>query len=128
MRYFIVTTYLLAAAINLAPAIGVFSNAVLTRLYSVEISSPEISLLLRHRAVLFAIVGSLLLAAAFIESLRTQAGIAGLVSMCAFILLYLLSGADDEKLLKVALVDAVVVLLFVVGFVQHLRAANSPRK
>lgn len=127
MRYFIVFGYLLAAAINLAPALGMFSDAVLTRLYAVPISSNDLSLLLRHRAVLFGIVGALLLTATFIERLRTSAAIAGLASMLSFILLFVLSDTDNDKLQWVMLIDVWVVAIFIPGFVGHIRY-SSPRR
>ena len=125
MRYFILFTYLLAAAINLAPAIGIFSNDVLGQLYGVEVTSAELSLLLRHRAVLFALVGGLLLAAAFQSRLRSQAGIVGLISMLSFIVLFIVTGADNERLLRIALIDGVVVSLFIPGFILHLLKRDS---
>lgn len=125
MRYFIKFAYLLAAAINLAPAIGVYSNDILGQLYGVEITSTELSLLLRHRAVLFALVGGLLLAAAFQSRLRTQAGIVGLISMLSFIVLFIVTGADNESLLRVALIDGVVASIFIVGFGLHLLNRGS---
>ncbi|PCI75047.1 MAG: phosphopantetheine adenylyltransferase [SAR86 cluster bacterium] len=125
MRYFIKFTYLLAAAINLAPAIGVYSNDILGLLYGVEIPSSELSLLLRHRAVLFALVGGLLLTAAFQSHLRTQAGIAGLISMLSFVVLFIVTGADNESLLRVALIDSVVGSLFIAGFGLHLLKRGS---
>ena len=125
MRYFITFSYLLAAAINLAPAIGVYSNDILVQLYGVDIPSPELSLLLRHRAVLFSLVGGLLFAAAFQPSLRTQAGIVGLISMASYIVLYLMSGAVNESLLRVALIDSVVTMIFIAGFGLHLLKRGS---
>lgn len=125
MRYFILFAYLLAAAINLAPIVGVLSDAMLTQLYGVVIDSPELSLLLRHRAMLFAIVGGLLLAAAFLPRLRTQAGIACLISMLSFLLLFALTGASNESLLRLALIDSIVVTVFIAGFGLHLRTHNS---
>jgi len=120
MRYFIVFSYLLAAAINLAPAVGVLSNSWLVQLYGIEIHSPDVSLLLRHRALLFALVGGLLLAASMLDQLRTQAGIVGLISMLSYILLFVLTGPENESLFRVALIDGFVVLVFLAGFLLHL--------
>lgn len=128
MRYFIIFAYLLAAAIKLAPLVGVLSNEVLLQLYAVPVDSAELSLLLRHRAVLFGIVGGLLLAAAFMPRLRTQAGIAGIVSMLSFILLYWITGANNENLQRVALIDSVVLVVFTIAFILHLRTPQSSLK
>lgn len=125
MRYFIIFSYLLAAAINLIPVVGVLSNEILSQLYAIQIDRAEFSLLLRHRAVLFGIVGGLLLTAAFMPRLRTQAGIAGLLSMLSFILLFMLIGTDNDSLLRVTLIDAVVALVFIVGFSLHLFSTHE---
>ncbi len=121
MRYFIAFAYLLAAVINLAPGVGVISNDVLSQLYGIAVASPELSLLLRHRAVLFALVGALLLAAVFQQQLRTQAGIIGLISMLSYLVLFGLIGADNESLLTVAWIDAVAASFLIAGFGLHLR-------
>tara|TARA_R110002073_G_scaffold44217_6_gene122787 strand:- start:380 stop:766 length:387 start_codon:yes stop_codon:yes gene_type:complete len=127
MRYFTVFAYLLAAVINLAPSVGTLSNAKLTQLYAIPIESADLALLLRHRAVLFAIVGGYLFAAAFSKGLRTQAGIAGLVSMVSFILLFVLTGTDNANLLRVALIDSAAVLVLMLGLATHLLSGRLQR-
>lgn len=127
MAYFIAFSYLLAAAINLAPVLGMLSDAMLNLLYAVPVPSAEISLLLKHRAVLFGIVGGLLLTAVFVQRYRTSAGIAGLTSMLSFIALFLLGDVDSPTLRRVMLIDAWVAAIFVAGFICHLRA-RIPRR
>jgi hypothetical protein len=55
-----VTTALIlgAGVVNLLPAIGAFSAERLQSLYGVVIDDPNLGILMRHRAVLFAIVGA----------------------------------------------------------------------
>lgn len=127
MRYFIVFSYLLAAAINLAPVLGMLSDAMLNLLYAVPVPSAELSLLLKHRAALFGIVGGFLLTATFLERYRTSAGIAGLASMLSFVALFLLSDVDSSTLRRVMLIDAWVAVIFVAGFICHLRT-DLPRR
>lgn len=126
MPHFIPVAYLLAAAVNLTPSLGVVSSDALTRLYAVPVDSPELALLLRHRAVLFAIVGGTLLSAAFVTQLRTHAGVTGLTSMLSFILLHWLSGADNASLNGVALIDAAAACVLAAGLAAHLRSRRLP--
>ena len=49
--------------INLYPLVGVLGAKQLESLYGVDVAAPDLALLLRHRAVLFGLLGALLLAA-----------------------------------------------------------------
>ena len=97
--------YLVAAAGNLLPAVGVVSAARLEALYRVPIADPNLVVLMRHRAVLLGIVGALLAAAAFRPALRRTALVAGLVSMVSFIALVVASGELNPAVRRVAVVD-----------------------
>lgn len=78
---------LLAAFIHIAPAIGVLSVQKLTALYGVNPADATTVLLLRHRALLFAIVGTGMLIAVFVPGWRVAAGLIALFSMLSFIAL-----------------------------------------
>ena len=115
MKYAISLGYLIAAVINIAPSVGMLSNQWLQTLYGVDEPSGDLSLLLRHRAVLFLIVGVLLLFGAFSERLRSVTGVAGLVSMCSFIILYWLIPGTGSELQRVMYVDCVGIAALVIA-------------
>jgi len=48
---------LIAAAINLAPALGAVAPARMSALYGLDLKDPNLQILMRHRAVLFGLVG-----------------------------------------------------------------------
>jgi len=100
--------FLVAGLVHLVPSVGVLGAPQLARLYGVPVEGPELLLLMRHRAVLFAILGALLIAAAFLPALRRPVGFAGLVSMLAFVALFWLAPTESEALRRVMWVDAVV--------------------
>lgn len=81
---------IIAGLINLLPLIGVVSARQLEKLYSLPITDPNLEVLMRHRAVLFGIVGGLLIASVFKTEWQTPAIIAGLLSMVSFIVLTML--------------------------------------
>ncbi len=81
MRYLVPVLFCVAAVVNLLPVTGAISNTLLSRAYQIEALHPDVSLLLRHRAILFGIIGALLVYAAFTPSIRGFATLAGLVSM-----------------------------------------------
>jgi len=77
----------LAALVHFPPVAGIAGAEMLSGLYGVAIDDPSIVLLMRHRAVLFGVLGALLVAGAFVRSLRTFALIAGFVSVVSFLVL-----------------------------------------
>ncbi|MBO6505247.1 MAG: hypothetical protein JJ850_09990 [Kordiimonadaceae bacterium] len=99
--------FLIAGLINFVPLAGVTGDVLLQSSYGIEIASPELSLLLRHRAVLFGILGGMLLVAAFKPSLRTVASVCGIVSMASFAALYGIIGPDALQLTGVLRADIV---------------------
>lgn len=76
-----------AGLVHLIPAIGVLSAQRLHALYGVSVQDSTVLLLLRHRALLFAILGALFIAAALQPAWRVPGAIAALVSMLAFVVL-----------------------------------------
>ena len=108
-----IALYLVVAAINLAPVSGVVSAGRLEALYGVAVSDPSFEILLRHRAVLFGVVGVLLALAAFRETLRPVAVAAGLVSMLSFVVIAWGVGGYNAEVGRVLVVDLVALPLLV---------------
>lgn len=106
----IVVGFGVAALINLLPVSGMLGAAQLSKLYGIPIEGRDLAILLRHRAVLFGIVGGLLAAAIFLPSLRTSAFLAGMLSMVSFIVLQWLEGGSNAALSRVVIADYVAIL------------------
>ena len=121
MKYLIPLLFIIPALINLLPVFGVLSADNLNRLYDTGTLSSDLALLMRHRAVLFGIVGVLLLYAAFEPSARTIAALAGLVSMVSFVLLVYFDAAPNAKLVRIGWIDVAASLPLLVGLVLHWR-------
>ena len=68
MRWFVMGTLVAAGVIHLLPAVGAAGPTWLARLYDVEVDDPDVVLLLRHRAVLFGMVGAVLLAGVVVSA------------------------------------------------------------
>jgi hypothetical protein len=77
----------LAGLVHLLPLPGLLGADWLARLYAVPIDDDRLLLLLRHRALLFGLLGALLIGAAWRSALRPPALLAGLVSTVGFLLL-----------------------------------------
>ena len=118
---------LLAAAVNLIPVAGALSTSRLEGLYGVVVQDPNLEVLMRHRAVLFAIVAGLLAAAAFHPPLRALAIAAGLVSMLSFVAIAGLVGEYNPLLRRVVLTDvAASVALVAAGLLDWLSVTRRP--
>jgi len=107
MQILIMGGFLVAAVINLLPVMGVMGVPQLERMYGVTLEGPDIAILMRHRAILFGVVGALLTAAAFMTSFRWAAFFAGMLSMVSFLVFQALEGQTNAELGRVALVDYV---------------------
>ena len=103
--------YFLVGVVNFVPVVGALSAERLEKLYGLYLGDPNLIILMRHRAVLFGIVGGLLLVAAFHRPLRPTAFAAGLVSMLSFVLIAYLVGDFGAPLQRVVVIDIVATLM-----------------
>jgi hypothetical protein len=125
MRMLATTLVLLAGLANLLPVVGAVSAARLEALYGVALEDPNLVILMRHRAVLFGVVGGLLVASAFYPPLRTVGIAAGLISMLSFVLIAWLVGSYNAELRRVVLVDVVASLALLVAAILDRSAAGE---
>ena len=82
-------------------------------------------ILMRHRAVLFGVVGGLLAASAFYPPLRSAGIAAGLISMISFILIAWIVGDYNPQLRRVVLADVLASLALVGAAVLDRFAARG---
>ncbi|WP_043770305.1 hypothetical protein [Algiphilus aromaticivorans] len=106
---------MLVGMINLIPAVGVLATERLRTLYGIAPEAPEL-LLLRHRALLFALLGSFVVLAAFRPQLQPLAFIAALVSMGGFLLLAATGGAHGEAIARIVRADLLGLALLAAAF------------
>ncbi|WP_431937852.1 hypothetical protein [Nocardia grenadensis] len=95
-----------AAVVNLLPAVAVLSVERASAAYGIDPVGADLRLLLRHRGLLFAILGVALIVAVFRPRLRPAAIVANAVSMAGFVALLPAEGPVGPELLRVAAVDA----------------------
>ncbi|NKY88618.1 hypothetical protein [Nocardia veterana] len=93
------------AVLNLLPAVAVFSVDRAGAAYGIDPVDDEVRLIVRHRGVLFAILGASLLLAVFRPRLRTAAGTANAVSMAGFVALVPFEQPVSPALLRIARLD-----------------------
>ena len=98
---------LVVAVIHLLPISGFFGSERLSALYGVDITNSNLQILMRHRAVLFGILGAFFAYAAFNPNLQVIAFIAALVSLTSFFFLSFSVGEFNEAIRKVVIADVV---------------------
>ena len=125
MHRFVTLVLLVVAAIHLLPAVGVPGPERLSALYGIGVSDPNLELLLRHRAVLFAVFGGVMLAGAFHDPLRLAALLVGTVSVASFLALARALGPLNAPLDRVVLADGLALVLLVGALLAHWRAPGA---
>ena len=115
MRYLVMISLCVAAVIHLLPLIGVLGGDRLQSLYGVAIDGPDLQILMRHRAVLFGLLGSYLLIAAFVPTLQPSALAVGLVSVLSFLLLAWTTEGYNASIARVVTADVVALVALLIG-------------
>jgi hypothetical protein len=115
---------LVVAAIHILPLSGVLGADQLAKLYGVSASEPNLAILMRHRAVLFGLLGALLAVAAFVPALQLVAFVAGFVSVGSFLLIAWLVGGYNAQVARVFTADIIAAACLVIGVVAY---ACGPR-
>lgn len=104
---------LLAAVIHVAPVTGLAGAEALQRLYGVDLADPATLMLMRHRAVLFALVGLPLAIGVFLPTWRVPALTGALVSLGAFLGLAATLPSLNPALLRAVHIDIGLIALIV---------------
>lgn len=98
---------ILVGLINFYPVIGVLSAQTLSNLYVIALQDRDTIILLRHRAILFGVLGAFLIYSAFQPALQNWAIAIGLVSMLSFVAIAWLVGDYGAGIRKVIIADVI---------------------
>ena len=116
LKYFVPASLIVVGVIHLIPLSGVFGVGRLNTLYGISIGDPDLSILMRHRAVLFGLLGLFCVYAAVKPSLQLIALTAGAVSVGSFLYLAYATGGYNEELRRVFIADVIAAAFLVFGF------------
>jgi hypothetical protein len=125
MKYVSVVALLISGLIHLLPVPGVMGAAALTRLYGIDVADANTSILLQHRALLFGVLGLLMLSAIAVPSLRLTVLAVALFSAASFIVVALWVGSYNATIARVVTVDVVASILLAAGLVAELWLARQ---
>lgn len=115
MRHLVSAMLVIVAVIHLLPLMGVLGSEKLATLYGLDFSEPNLAILMRHRAVLFGLLGSFFLYAAFKPSLQPMAFVGAFISLASFLALVASAETHNRLVQRVVLVDIIAIVALVVA-------------
>jgi hypothetical protein len=120
MRHVVTAALIVVGIIHLLPLSGVLGADRLQALYGIAVDEPNIAILMRHRAVLFGLLGGFFVLAAFVPSMQPSALVLGFISVVSFLLLAWMTGGYNANVARVVMADVVALVALVVGVVGYL--------
>lgn len=129
MRYVVPAMLFIAGVVHLLPLSGVLGSEQLASLYGVAVDEPNLAILMRHRAVLFGLIGGFMMWSVVKPPLRSAAILGGFVSVASFLYLATATGSHNAQIGRVFVVDIALLICLVVAAIAHvsmLRAAARP--
>jgi hypothetical protein len=122
MKYVLPAVLIIVGVIHLLPLSGVLGSDQLASLYGIRFDEPDIAILMRHRAVLFGLLGAFLICAAFKPAFQLVALIGGFISVLSFLYLAWAVGGYNEQLGRVVTADIVALVCLAIGGIAYARS------
>jgi hypothetical protein len=116
--------FCIVSLIHLLPLIGITGRDALQKAYGISVESPDLQLLLQHRAVLFGLLGLACLIAAFNAPWRPAVWCAALISTCSFMLLAWLAPSYNAAITRVVWFDILAIVMLLLAGVAYLFRKN----
>ena len=123
MTWLVQAMLVAVALIHLPPVLGLLGVSRMERAYGVALPGPDLAVLMRHRALLFGLLGGFMLLAVFVPALRVSALLLALLSAGGFVALAFATPGRNAALTRIAWVDVAAVLFALVGLVAELQSA-----
>jgi hypothetical protein len=115
MRYLVSAMLVVVGIIHLLPLTGVLSGERLSALYGLPFDEPNLAILMRHRAVLFGMLGGFMVYAAFRTEWQAIAYIMGFLSVMSFLYLAWSVGNYNAQVARVFYADVIALACLMVG-------------
>lgn len=112
---------IITGIIHLLPLSGALGVERLSMLYGMAFSDPNLVILMRHRAVLFGLLGLFFLFAAFKPAWQPLAFAAGFISVISFLWLAWSVGGYNAQLGRVIIADVVALVCLIAGSIGYYR-------
>jgi hypothetical protein len=125
MRYLVSAMLVIVAIIHLLPLSGAIGSERLASLYGISFDEPNIAILMRHRAVLFGLLGLFMLFAAFAPRFQVAAFVIGFVSVVSFLWLASSVGGYNAAVGRIVTADIVALVCLIVGAAAYAYARHG---
>ena len=116
---------LVVAVIHLLPISGFFGVEQLASLYEIKITDGNLEILMRHRAILFGILGGFLAYAAFTPAIQPIAFLAAFISVASFFFLSFSVGEFNDAIRKVVIANIVASVSLLGAIVLYVVKSNG---
>jgi len=126
MNRIIAAILVFVGVIHLLPLAGVLGSDQLSKLYGISFEESNIEILMRHRAILFGLLGGFLVFAAFNKAYHLTALVVGLISVSSFLLISWSVGGYNAQIARVCWADLLALLCIALGFVFHYLRLRGP--
>jgi hypothetical protein len=103
----------IVGVINFLPVIGVISAERIAQAYAIELSGNDLIILMRHRALLFGVVGGFILYSVFVPAFQAAAMVMAAVAMIGYLYLVWAVGGYNDAIQRVATIDLVGIIFLV---------------
>jgi hypothetical protein len=115
MHIVIKAMLIVAGVIHMLPLTGLIGATHLERLYGTTFSEPNLLIMMRHRAVLFGLLGAVMIYAAFRAEIASIAISGGLISAAAFVYLAWSVGGYNTAISRIVIADCIAVVCLAIA-------------
>jgi len=116
---------LLVGLINFLPIIGVISAEKLSSAYSIELIGNDLIILMRHRALLFGLIGGFIIFSVFNPAYQIAAMVMAAISMLGFLYFVWVAADYNAAISKIAMIDLVGLVCLAIAVVLKYINENS---
>jgi hypothetical protein len=114
-------TLVISGLINFLPIVGIFGSEKLDSLYGITIKDADLLILMRHRAILFGLIGTFMLASTWVKDWQIPAMSIGLVSMLSFVGISQSTGTSNVSIKRIEVIDTILSIALTVIFVYRVK-------
>jgi hypothetical protein len=118
---------LVIAIVHLLPITGFLGVEQLNALYGINVADGTLEILMRHRAMLFGILGVFFAFTAFRPGIQPIAFLAAFASIASFLFLCFAVGGYNEAMRKVVIADIVAAIALIAAIVIYVSNAKEKR-